>query len=168
MRRLLLTLLALICVACNSGGGSSSTSSSSVAAGTYRGTANLTVSGGGASASQSAPVSLVVNPDQTVTIGSFPGSAPISGNAFVHTVPASTLNGSGLTCPQGNLLIDGKFAGGAVSGGVSSTGVVCNGLGVTLSGDYAATLQTQALRGGYSADLREELRRALTRSVGAQ
>jgi hypothetical protein len=108
---------------------------------------------------------LVVSPDQKVTVGSFPGSAPINRSSFTHTVPASVLNGQGLTC-QGTFSTHGTFVGSSVSGTLSSDSMQCNGIPVVLTGDYAATLQTaQIPRGQSDADLVELLRKAVRERI---
>jgi hypothetical protein len=55
-------------------------------------------------------------------------------------VPASTLNGQGLSWAQGVIVIDGTFASTTVSGGISSASVACNGLALSLTGNDTATL----------------------------
>lgn len=161
MRRSVLLVLAMMVIGCGGGGGSSSTGSEQVAAGTYRGTVNLTVSGGGASASRSGPVVIVVSPDHNVTIGSFPQSAPLNGNTFSLTSPASTLNGPGLNCPQGTVTNDGTISGPTINGTVSSNGVVCNGLPISITGTFTATLQTQVPVGGSTVDVTDTMRSAV-------
>jgi hypothetical protein len=163
--------LGLLLTACGGGGGDGSTRSSEVLPGTYRGTANLTASATAGSAtasvSDSGPIVLVVSPDQTVTIGSFPGSAPISGNEFTHTVPASTLNSSELTCPRGTISFHGVFAGTTVNGTMSSDGVQCNGVAMVFTGDYTATLQAEVRRNGQDVDGLKVWRDAILRVLTA-
>lgn len=98
-RILLVTLAALVAAGC---GSSHHTSSTPVTPGTYRGTVNLTVSGGGQSLTRSGPVVITVSPDQVVTVGNF-GSAPLSGHHFTLTTPASQLNSSTLSCAVGTI-----------------------------------------------------------------
>lgn len=159
MRRWVLLVLALMVIGCG-GGSSSSTSSEQVAAGTYRGTVNLTVSGGGASTNNSGSIVIAVSPDHIVTIGSFPQSAPLNGNTFSLVVPASTLNGPGVTCPQGTMTNDGTFSGTTVTGTVSSNGVQCNGLAISLTGNFTANL-AQVPVGGSSGDVTDTMRSAI-------
>jgi hypothetical protein len=159
MRRLILLVLALMVIGCG-GGSSSSTSSEQVSAGTYRGTVNLVVSRGGASTNNSGPIVITVSPDHTVTIGSFPQSAPLNGNTFSLVVPASTLNAPGLTCPQGTMTNDGTFFGTTVTGTVSSNGIQCNGLPLSVTGNFTAAL-AQVPVGGSSGDVTDTMRGAI-------
>lgn len=166
MRRLLiLAFTGLLLMSCG-GGSSSSTSSSQVPVGTYRGTLNLTVSGGGVSVSDSGPIVIVVAADHTVTVGSFPGSAPLNGNTFTLSTPASSLNGPGLTC-SGTLIFTGTFVNTTVTGNPSSKGLVCNGLSATLTGNYSGTLQAEIPRGtDADTDVTATIRRALEQIIG--
>jgi hypothetical protein len=159
--------LALLLTACGGGGGSgsSSTASSTLMPGTYRGTASFTVSGGGNSVTQSAPVVITLSPNNTVSEISFPGSAQVVGNSFTLPVSASVLNGPGLSCPQGTLAIDGTFSGNTVSGTLSSSGVVCNGLPVTVTGNYTATLQATLVPGGHPDGMVDDLRGLVLRAL---
>src|SRR5262252_539925 len=61
-----------------------------VTPGTYRGTVNITLSGGGQSLTRSGSAVITVSPDQVVTVGTF-GSVPLSGRHFTLTSPASVL-----------------------------------------------------------------------------
>jgi hypothetical protein len=160
MRRSLVLAITLLLAAC---GGGHSTSSTPVSPGTYRGTLTLTVGAPGVQpVTSSGPVVLVVSPDQVVTVGSFPGAAPVSHNFFSLPVAASALNGPGLTCPQGTITIDGTFSGPTVNGSVSSDGVVCNGVPIAVTGSYTATLQAEVpRRGADDADLVPVLQRLL-------
>lgn len=158
MPRPMLLGLILLLTAC--GGDNGGSGPSTVTPGTYRGPVTLTASTGPAAASQSGTIVIVVDPNQTVTVGSFP-TVPLSGNTFTASAPASVLNGPGLTCPQGTFSVDGTFAGTTVSGTAFSNGIVCNGVALTLTGSYTATLQTQVPRGQGDADVLDDVRRAI-------
>jgi hypothetical protein len=164
--RLITVGFVMLLTACGGGGGGGGSSSNTeLFPGTYRGTVNLTASAGGASVSQSGAAVLVLSPNQTVTVGSFPGSAPVVGNEFTLTVPSSTINGANLNCTQGSIVIDGTFAGTTVTGSVSSGSIVCNGAAVSVTGNYTGTLQAALLSRGASVDLRQDMRNALLRAL---
>ena len=161
--RLLLLLLTIGCLSgCGSDGGS--TGSGPVLVGTYRGPLNLTASAGPAAATQSGTIVIVVAPNQTVTVGSFP-PVPLSGNSFTASTSAAALNGPTLTCPQGTFSVEGTFAGTSVSGTAFSNGIVCNGFAITFTGNYSATLQSQVPHGQSDADLLDIMRRAIQRAL---
>src|SRR5262245_23236475 len=139
-----------------------------VTPGTYRGTVNITVSGGGQSVSRSGPVVITVSPDQVVTVGSF-GSVPLSGHHFSLTTPASQLNTSTLSCPVGTITNEGTFNTTNVDGTASSNGVVCNGLPVVFASNFHATLAASESRVGQGeADLLDVVRAAVQQVVGAK
>jgi hypothetical protein len=52
---------------------------------------------------------IAISPDHIVALGSFP-PAPLNGNNFTVTAPASSLKASGLTCPQGTIIHNGTVA----------------------------------------------------------
>jgi hypothetical protein len=164
-RVLLVTLAALVAAGC---GSSHHTSSTPVTPGTYRGTANITVSGGGQSLTRSGPVVITVSPDQVVTVGSF-GSVRLSGHHFTLTTPASQLNTSTLSCPVGTITNEGTFNTADVDGTASSTGVVCNGLPLAFASNFHATLEASESRLGQGeADLLDVVRAAVKQAVGAR
>jgi hypothetical protein len=91
--------------------------------------------------------------------------AQVVGNSFTLPVAASVLNGQGLTCPQGTINLDGTFAGTTVSGTLSSTGVVCNGVPVTITGNYTATRQSALVPGGHRDGLGSDLPGVVLRAL---
>jgi hypothetical protein len=148
-----------------SGGGSSAlTASAQVFVGTYRGTENVTATAGPASASQRGPTVVTVSPQMIVTVGSF-GSAPLSGNSFTITAPASKLNGPGLTCPQGTITFAGTFIGTTVNGTSSSAGMVCNGISAGVTGTFTATLQAEVRSDQADGDATTTFRSVLIRAL---
>jgi hypothetical protein len=158
--------LVLLGVVAGCGGGGSGSTGSSVA-GTYRGTASLTVTTGPASVTEHVPIVVVVSPDNAVSIEGVPQTAPLSGNAFSIVVPAAALAGPGVDCTGGSASIDGTISGTTMAGTISSSQLVCNGLPATVTGTFTATLQAQVPAGAARGDLAGALR-ALIRSLGAR
>jgi len=139
--------LILVCVvlvvaisACGGDGGTSSGGGTSFV-GTYTGPGTVIATAPGvAPISDSETITVVVNADNTVIISAstdqFLGT--ISGNTFTVSIPASDLNKPGLVCT-------GVFSAVGTGSGITFTGtfsgsVVCNGVPVSVSGTFTATL----------------------------
>lgn len=146
-------------------GGTSDTggTSGSGIAGTYVGPATATVSGGGLSETVTDTVQITISKDNTIAFGE-PGQPPVAtavvnsdGDSFSISVPASYFNESGLEC-GGKLSVTGTVKGNAITGSISSSGVTCNGIPITITGSFnlekvAAGSQSRA-SGGLMQSLR--------------
>jgi hypothetical protein len=170
MRRLLPVLVPLLAfVGCGGGGAGSSVSSSagpsSVSVGTYVGAANATLSLPQGSRPVFGSIRFVVSPDQTVSGGDagqpHGGVGTLDGNVFVIIEPGSIVNRPGLSC-AGSITFAGTIAGASISGTVSSSGLTCNGVSISVDGTFTATLQAQVMQGRVAGDgLIQELRDTL-------
>jgi hypothetical protein len=134
--------------------------------GTYRGTQTLHASGGGQTVpAQSGPIVIVLGDDGTVQVGQYPATH-LQGNAFSTTAPYTALNqqNPSLGCTSGNLTANGVFSGQTVSGDIFTTGFVCQGLALTVAGNYTAKLSASELpRGDSGADALDQARQLLER-----
>jgi len=104
--------------------------------------------------------------DNKVTV-SDPGQAPygsgtLSGNTFTVAAPGSAFNGSGVSC-GGGVTFNGTISGTSMTGNISSSGLVCNGLPFTLTGAFTATLQAElpsgSTGGGFGQRLHDTIRK---------
>ena len=135
--------------------------------GTYRGPLTLTASAGGQSATDSAPIVIVLGADGTVRVGQFPPTK-LQGNSFTTTAPATALNQlePTLQCTKGSFGINGTFAGQAVAGNFFSNGIVCSGVAVSLTGNYTAQLSASELpRSGSGDDVLHQTGRLLKQVI---
>ena len=125
-------------------GGSTPAESVSEFAGTYRGTATATATALVLTETESAPVTIIIDNNGTVTIqrGSdiFQNVTVLNSNTFSYT---QSLNGQDLGSASctGSLTINGTISGGVINGKLSSSNVVCNGIPVTVTGTLTATRQ---------------------------
>jgi hypothetical protein len=138
-----LVVALLVLASCGGGGGSTGPSNF---AGTYVGTANITLTSPGGSQQVTGSIQFDIAPDGTVTV-SDPGQPPygtgaLSGNTFVVTAPGSSLNSPGVSC-TGTITFEGTVGGAMMNGTISSSGLRCNNVPFTLTGTFTATLQTQ-------------------------
>lgn len=145
--------------------GSSDTggTSGSALAGTYVGPATGTVSGGGLSETATDTVQITISEDNTIAFGE-PGQPPIGtavvnsdGESFTISVPGSYFNEPGFQC-SGKLSVAGTVKGDTITGSISSSGVTCNGIPITITGNFnlekvAAGSQSRA-SGGLMQSLR--------------
>lgn len=123
------------------GGGSSDGGGGGNFAGTYVGSADITVSAGGMSQTFSGAQQLVVAGDDTVSVG-LPDNPPVAtgqlnGDEFTVNAPAALLNRPGLSC-TGTVIITGTIQGDTAAGSVSSSQAACNGVPVTVAGSHSA------------------------------
>ena len=125
-------------------GGTTPVESVSEFAGTYKGTATATATALVISETETAPVTIIIDNNGTVTIQSgsdiFQNVTVLNSNSFSYT---QSLNGQDLgsvTC-TGSLSIKGTISGGVINGNLSSSNVVCNGVPVTVTGKLTATRQ---------------------------
>jgi hypothetical protein len=146
------------------GHGSSSHSTGPSLAGRYVGTAKTVLTGPGSSAPVNGGIEFDVGADNKVTV-SDPGQPPfgsgtLNGNAFTVAAPGSAFNGSGVSC-GGGVTFNGTISGTSMSGNVSSSGLVCNGLPFTITGTFTATLQAELPTGSTGGGIGQRLRDAL-------
>src|SRR5262249_35022037 len=143
-------------------GGSSSTGPS--LAGRYVGTAKTVLKGPGASSPPNGGVEFDAAAGHKVP-GRHPGQAPygsgtLNGNSFTVVAPGSSLNGSGVTC-GGSVTFSGTISGPNMSGDISSSGLVCNGVPLSVTGTFTATLQAELPKGSTGGGFGQRLRDAL-------
>ena len=136
--------------------------------GTYRGTMTLRASAGGVTnAPQSRPIVIAFGADGTVQVGQS-AVTHLQGNAFSTSVPYTTVNqvNPSLGCTTGTLTANGVFAGMSVSGNIFTTGLVCQGFPVLITGSYTANLAASELpagAGNRADDVLDLARRVLER-----
>ena len=168
---LMVTAFAVAITGCG-GGGSSSGGGGGAAgvAGTFSGTGTVRVSSpSGSGMTISVPYSTVIeiDPNGNVTVDPdtpYPMNGKLSGNSFAINMPASSLNDAELSC-TGSITIHGTCTPNAVNGTISSSGVVCNGVPMAVTGDYTATRVPAGSRAvspdGLGQSITESLREAI-------
>jgi len=148
-----------------SGSHSSSQSSSPSLTGRYVGTAKTVLTGRGSSTPVNGGIQFDVAADKKVTV-SDPGQPPygsgtLNGNSFAVAAPGSSLNGQGVSC-GGAVNFTGTISGTSMSGDIASSGLVCNGVPLSLTGTFTATLQAELPSGstgsGFGHRLGETIR----------
>ncbi len=134
-------------------------------AGTYVGTGTATASGGGFSETVTGPIQITISKDNKVAFGE-PGQPPVGtttlnagGDGFSMSVPASFFNQSGIAC-TGTLNVTGSVSGNSITGNISGSGVVCNGIPFTITGSFDVEKSKARSRG--SAGLLEALGSMIT------
>jgi len=139
------------------GGG---TGSVAIPPGTYSGPVTVTASGGGLSETVTDTLTVVVEEDGAdIDFGDVPGTVTVNGNQITAAVPASTFNDSDVTC-SGTIVVTGTVNGDTITGDISGKDIVCNGIPITVTGDYTLTRVSQSRR---SLEFLPET----TRSIGA-
>ena len=135
----------------SSNGGTTSTSAPAPAAetpdqfaGTYVGSGTATASALGISESETAPVTIVIDKDGTVTVKSgsdiFGNVTVLNGNTFSYSQSLNDEDLGSVSC-SGTLSINGTISNGVIDAGLSSDSVNCGGLPVTVTGSLKATRQ---------------------------
>lgn len=147
-----LAITAVMLSACGSDSPSASSGGGSVTvipgdpaalAGTYSGSATLTVSALGISESQTYPVTITIEPNGNVSIRS--GSeaiddvAVLRGSGFSYTTTDTATVGQ-YTC-SGTITVSATIANGRINGNLSTQNANCNGIGLSLTGTLQATRQ---------------------------
>lgn len=132
-------------------------------AGVYVGTVTATASGGGLTETVTEPVQIEISEDESVAFGE-PGEPPVGttsvsadGDAFSVTVPGSYFNEPGLQC-TGNATVSGTISGDTITGDISSQNVVCNGIPITVTGDFNLTRTDAGTRARAPAGILKVLR----------
>lgn len=128
------------------GGGSSGGGGGGGFAGTYIGPATFNLSGGGVSESTTGAQQIVISGDNTVSVGD-PGEPPVgtgalTGKSFTVNVPGSFANQPGIVC-TGTVVVTGTVNGNTITGTFSSVQFVCNGIPISVTGNFSAQ-RTQA------------------------
>lgn len=153
-------------VAC--GGGSSGGGGNNIIPGTYQGTGDITISGNGQSITFSGSLEFTITEDNRITFGDpgqpAIGTGSIDGNQFTVNVPASFANEPGLTC-VGTLVVTGTIDGATITGSITSSGVNCNGVPITMTGTFSATLVARASATIDGTGIAGSLRSALSQTV---
>ena len=163
MKRLLAILIPLLAfVGCGGGGGSSSSGPSSV--GRYVGTADSALTFPQGPVRVRGSIQFVVSVDNTVSVGD-PGQPPVgtgtlSGNTFTIVASGSFLNSPGVTC-VGSVVFNGAISGATMSGTISSDALTCNGVRLSVTGTFTATLQAEVRVGITGGGVIETLRNAV-------
>lgn len=138
---------ALVVFGCGGGGSSSGGGGGGTPAqyaGTYTGTGSATVTGGGASISESIPTTIVIDMDGNVTVDpDDPLTGTLNGNSFVASAPTSDFNEPGFTC-SGSLVVSATVTGNTINGTYSSNNFACNGVPFQVSGTFTAAKTTVA------------------------
>lgn len=127
----------------STGGGAPAGGGSSVA-GTYVGPGTIAGSAGGETQTISGAIQVVISQDNSVAFGAA-GEAPVgtttlnaSGDGFTVNVPGSFLNDDEIAC-SGTLVIAATISGNTITGTVTNSDLVCNGLPVTgVTGNFTA------------------------------
>lgn len=155
MRRILAPILALILGLAGCGGDGDSSSGGSGAptgggapvnlaalAGTFAGTARITLSALGASETDTVPVRVVVSSNGTIRI-SFDDDVVASNQLAADGTFRITdaVANAGVEQCNGNLTITGRVTAAAVTATISSSGVSCSGIPGSLSGSLNAARQ---------------------------
>ncbi len=137
--------------ACGGGsGGSSSSGGGGVGsfAGSYLGTANVTVAGGGGSERVVGSIEFIIRPDGTVVSDpgtDFSGNGSVQGDRFVLNIAASSFNEPGVSC-LGSFRIEGTISGNRITGTIRGSSISCNGVSFTVTGSFTATRTAQSRR----------------------
>ena len=120
---------------CGGGGSSSGGGGGAQFAGTYQGTYQMTMTGGGRSTSGSGPIVIVIQPDNKVIRdpGSDNSLGILTGNSFSINNRGSSLNRPGVSC-SGTFSLNGTVQGTQITGTLSSTNLRCNGMPLTITG----------------------------------
>lgn len=146
-------------------GGSSDAggTSGSGIAGTYVGPATVTASGGGLSETATDTVQITISKDNTIAFGE-PGQPPVGtavvksdGESFSINVPGSYFNEPGFQC-DGKLSVAGTAKGDTVTGSISSSGLTCNGIPITITGNFNLEKVAAGSQSRVSGGLMQSLR----------
>lgn len=177
MKRYLICMLAVMITACG-GGGSSGGAGGAVSdggnnpfAGSYTGTATVTLSAPGVKpVTNTMPISIVISADGTIVVeddGKVYGTGKLDGNSFAMT-NAAQYSSDGITC-TGPQSFSGTVSGTSITGRITGT-ANCTGpngsVSISMNGTFSASAALTAApvvpQGGYSEGLMDAIHRLMT------